>query len=164
MDHSSDYGDGDPTPIYKVIYHSQIAVSGGHERITEHVRQILTWSRKWNPAHGITGALMLNDENFSQVLEGPKHAVKSLFGHIVCDSRHKNVELLQCDTFKKRDFSNWSMAFAGSSTESDISLASHPRFQDPDLCEGANGVMSLLRWLLHEKRITIAIRGGLDHD
>ena len=164
MLHSFDSGGNSDAPIYKVIYHSQIAVAGGHDRVIEHVKQILAWSRKWNPDHGITGALMLNEENFSQVIEGPKHAVKALFGHIVCDPRHKNVELLQCDTFKERDFTNWSMAFAGSSTEEDIALASDPRYRNPDLCDKANSVTSLLRWLLHERRITVAIRGGLDRE
>ena len=159
--YSADHGDDPSLPIYKIIYHSQIAIRGGHDRITDHVKQILAWSRQWNPAHGITGALMLNEDNFSQVLEGPRHAVKSLFGHIVCDSRHKNVELLQCDTFKERDFDSWSMAFAGSGTEADITLA---RSTDPRLRPEAHNVISLLRWLLREKRITVAIRGGMAED
>ncbi len=103
---------------------------------------------------------MLNDDNFSQVIEGPRHAVKSLFGHIVCDTRHKNVELLQADFFKERDFSSWSMAFAGSAVEPDIFLTSKPQLRNGDSLEKAESVMSLLRWLLDEKRITVAIRGG----
>ncbi len=148
-----------PTPLtYKIIYHSQIAIEGGHDRVIEHVRGILDWSRVWNPKHGITGALMLNDRNFSQVLEGPASAVRSLFGHIACDRRHKNVELLQADYFKQRDFDNWSMAFAGSATEPDIKLASSMATRDEALGDGANGVINLLRWLLSEERITVAIR------
>ena len=149
-----------PAPLltYKIIYHSQIALEGGHDRIMEHVRGILDWSRMWNPKHGITGALMLNDRNFSQVLEGPASAVRSLFGHIVCDRRHKNVELLQADYFKHRDFENWSMAFAGSASEPDIKLVSGMPTRDAALGDGANGVVNLLRWLLSEERITVAIR------
>ncbi len=147
-----------PPPIYKVIYHSNISIEGGHDTVMDQVKDILSWSRSWNSKHGITGALMLNNNNFSQVLEGPSHAVKSLFGHIVCDRRHRNVELLQCDFFKERDFSNWTMAFAGSPGEADIKMASTLRSSDDTLGEGASGVVNLLRWLLDERRVTVAIR------
>ena len=123
-----------------------------------HVKDILSWSRSWNPKHGITGALMLNNNNFSQVIEGPSHAVKALFGHIVCDRRHKHVELLQADWFKERDFGDWTMAFAGSPGEADIKLASTHKSRDEALGEGAGGVINLLRWLLDEQRVTVSIR------
>ena len=158
MAHSFELNTPTPPRIYKVIYHSNIAVEGGADTVMEHVKDILTWSRSWNGKHGITGALMLNNNNFSQVLEGPSHAVKALFGHIVCDRRHRNVELLQSDYFKERDFSNWTMAFAGSPGEADIKMASTQKSTDDSLGEGASGVINLLRWLLDEQRVTVAIR------
>ena len=147
-----------PLTIYTVIYHSQITMDGGHDAVMEHVRGILSWSRIWNPKHGITGALMLNDCNFSQVIEGPASAVKSLFGHIVCDKRHRNIELLQAGYSKDRNFGAWSMAFAGSATEPDIKLVSGVKSRDLTVGEGAAGVIDLLRWLLSEERVTTAIR------
>ncbi len=151
-------GDTRPAQIYKIIYHSNIAIDGGPDTIMSHVKDILEWSRSWNSEHGITGALMLNNDNFSQVLEGPAHAVKSLFGHIVCDRRHRNVELLQADYFKERDFGSWTMAFAGSPGEADIKMASTHKPRDVTLGEGASSVINLLRWLLDEQRVTVAIR------
>ena len=147
-----------PLTIYTVIYHSQIAMDGGHEKIIEHVREILAWSRVWNPKHGITGALMLNDHNFSQVIEGPASAVRSLFGHIVCDKRHRNIELLQADYSKDRNFGAWSMAFAGSATEPDIKLAAGARTREVSAGDGAGAVIDLLRWLLSEERVIAPIR------
>lgn len=158
MGYSADLGLKEPPQIYKIIYHSNIAIDGGHDTVMTHVKEILTCSRSWNPKHGITGALMLNGENFSQVLEGPSHAVRALFGHIVCDRRHRNVELLQADYFLERDFSSWTMAFAGSPGEADITMASTHKSRDASLGDGASGVINLLRWLLDEQRVTVAIR------
>ena len=72
--------------------------------------------------------------------------------------RHRNVELLQADYFKERDFASWTMAFAGSPGEADIKMASTHRPRDVALGDGASGVINLLRWLLDEQRVTLAIR------
>ena len=100
-------------PIYKIIYRSKITDEGGHDAVMDHIKSILGWSRDWNPKHGITGALMLDEDGFAQVIEGPPSAVKSLFGHIAVDRRHKSVEVMEADFHPERDFGSWSMGFVG---------------------------------------------------
>ena len=116
-----------------------------------HIKQILEWSRAWNPKHGITGALMLDEDGFAQVLEGPSHAVKSLFGHIICDQRHKEVQVMEADFHPERDFANWAMAFVGKQGEPDVKLASTAQQSQMATGTGANGVISMLRWFLQEQ-------------
>ena len=66
---------------------------------------------------GISGALLFDLRRFAQVLEGPPHTVKSLFGHIACDRRHTNVTLLDYIPVKAREFSTWSMAYVEPTSE-----------------------------------------------
>ncbi len=152
MEHRPELSIVSPGEIYKIIYCSQISFEGGHEAVAEHVRDILAFSCDWNASCGISGALMVNARNFAQVLEGPAVAVKSLFGHIICDRRHSNVELLQAGLFETRDFGDWTMAFAGYPTTKDIELASASIVHDVRLGKGANSVQHLLRWLLLEEQ------------
>ena len=146
------HGDkGGVLAIYKVIYRSKIVEAGGHDAVMEHIKQILDWSRNWNPKNGITGALILDEDGFAQVLEGPPHAVKSLFGHIVVDKRHKEVQVMEADFHRERDFGSWSMAFIGKEGEGDITLAGVPKAGRPVKEDTATGVISLLRWFLEEQ-------------
>ena len=137
-------------PVYKVIYRSKIAEDGGHDAVMAHIKQILEWSRLWNPKNGITGALMLDENGFAQVLEGPSHAVKSLFGHIICDRRHREVEVMEADYHPERDFGAWAMAFVGGPGEDDIKLTATAN-QRREAGSGAKGVITMLRWFLQEQ-------------
>ena len=144
MHNTSNAGEDGGPAIFKIIYHSNIIVQGGADSILTNVRDILKWSRSWNRKHGITGALVLSDNNFAQVLEGPSHSVKALYGHIACDRRHKNVQLLMHDFFPKRDFPNWSMAYIASDNGPIVNLATDPRSSSPDLTARADRVLHFL--------------------
>ena len=137
--------------IFKVIYRSRIAEEGGHDAVMAHIQQILDWSRAWNPKNGITGALMLDEDGFAQVLEGPSHAVKSLFGHIVCDRRHKDVEVMEADLHQERDFGSWSMAFVGKQGEADIKLTETAKQSRAAGGDGAKNIIAMLKWFLQEQ-------------
>ena len=137
--------------IYKVIYRSKLTEEGGHDQVMENIKRILEWSRSWNPKHGITGALMLDEDGFAQVLEGPSHSVKSLFGHIVCDRRHKDVQVMEADFHPERDFANWSMAFVGKQGEADVKLAATPQQSQAATGGGGKAVIEMLRWFLQEQ-------------
>ena len=141
---------GQPS-IFKIIYRSKVTEEGGHDQVMSHIKQILEWSRSWNVKHGITGALMLDEDGFAQVLEGPSHSVKALFGHIVCDRRHKEVQVMEADYHHDRDFGNWSMAFVGREGEPDIKLAETIPQSYAAIGGGASGVISMLKWFLQEQ-------------
>lgn len=62
-----------------------------------------------NQKAGITGVLLLSGDHFLQVLEGPVKFVNQLYGKIVSDERHRNVELISYESASTTFFHDWSM-------------------------------------------------------
>ena len=73
------------------------------------VESIMERSNKYNPAAGVTGILCYSGRTFTQVLEGSRKEVSKLFGNIVSDARHVDVELLLYEEIAERRFSSWTM-------------------------------------------------------
>lgn len=70
---------------------------------------ILTQSRRNNPAQGITGMLCVSNNVFIQVLEGGRDEVCNLYNSIVRDPRHEHVRLLSYEEITERRFGAWTM-------------------------------------------------------
>ena len=70
---------------------------------------ILSQSRHYNPASGITGILCYGGGIFLQAIEGGRSAVSELYGHIQKDTRHKDVVLLDFEEISERRFGGWTM-------------------------------------------------------
>jgi hypothetical protein len=62
-----------------------------------------------NTEKGITGLLVLTGNIFLQVLEGSSRDVTALFGKIIGDKRHHDVELVTFQRIGARCFDEWSM-------------------------------------------------------
>ncbi|MEY4268109.1 MAG: hypothetical protein RIS90_2644 [Pseudomonadota bacterium] len=107
---------------------------------------ILTTARAHNSANGITGALCQGQGLFLQVLEGERSAVNRLYGRIILDRRHQDVELLQLQEITERCFGQWSMAHVDLSSLDPMVQLKHPEF-DPYSASGAFA-MTLLQELL----------------
>jgi Sensors of blue-light using FAD len=60
------------------------------------VNDIVALSRRANPAHGITGALLFDGEYFGQLLEGSEADVAALMHRIESDPRHRAITPLLC--------------------------------------------------------------------
>jgi hypothetical protein len=89
------------------MYRSRDRVSPEDRR--EEFADIFTQARSDNQKRHITGALLLSEEWFVQVLEGDEAAVRSLYADIERDPRHTDVELLSADLVSERLFARWSM-------------------------------------------------------
>lgn len=72
---------------------------------------ILASARRYNPEHGITGALFCDGSNYLQVLEGEAAVVDALFLRINDDPRHDDVMLLVRERITQRIFGDWAMGF-----------------------------------------------------
>ena len=107
---------------------------------------ILATARAHNSANGITGALCQGQGLFLQVLEGERGAVNRLYGRIMQDRRHQDVELLQLEEITERRFGQWSMAHVDLSSLDPMVQLKHPEF-DPYSASGAFA-MTLLEELL----------------
>lgn len=80
------------------------------EGIRWEMEAILESSRKNNENNSLTGALLLTNGHFAQVLEGPQKALRERFDIISVDSRHTNIVTLRYGPVAERRFSNWEMA------------------------------------------------------
>lgn len=101
------------TKLHRLLYCSRNTIPGAIEAVAAEVRGILAISRVNNARDGVTGGLLFSKGCFAQVLEGPLDAVEATFERIQCDARHSEVIVLQTGPITKRDFPDWSMAFAG---------------------------------------------------
>jgi FAD-dependent sensor of blue light len=73
------------------------------------IEDILAQSRQHNAACGITGILCYGGGVFLQAIEGGRSAVNALYGHILRDPRHRDVELLHFEEIVERRFGGWTM-------------------------------------------------------
>lgn len=92
---------------FRLMYRSRDRVSPENRR--EEFGNIFSQARSDNQKRHITGALLLSDERFVQVLEGDESAVRSLYAAIERDPRHTDVELLSAERVPERLFARWSM-------------------------------------------------------
>ncbi len=75
----------------------------------EVIDDILSHSRKVNPAGGITGLLCHSGDIFMQVLEGGREPVSALYNRIANDPRHRDVVVLHHEEVTERRFAGWTM-------------------------------------------------------
>ena len=61
----------------------------------------------------ITGALIFENNQFGQVIEGPEDVIESLWEKIQKDDRHKNIRLIERKSIASRSFQKWTMVFQG---------------------------------------------------
>ena len=91
--------------LVRLLYASRAAAPVKPDELASILRQ----AKANNPAQGITGVLCCSDDMFLQVLEGGRTAVNRLYGRIVADPRHTDVELLGYQQIGERHFAGWSM-------------------------------------------------------
>ena len=77
----------------------------------DELKEILTVSRKNNPAVNVSGVLIYCEGNILQVLEGAKEDVYKVYDKIKLDPRHDELIILQSREISARTFEDWSMGF-----------------------------------------------------
>jgi hypothetical protein len=110
-------------PVFRLIYRSQTLVPSAQRRAQ--LGEIFATARRNNRRLGITGALMISDDSFVQVLEGDEHAVRELFAVIGDDGRHQHVTVLEEGSVADRGFGRWAMAKVAADGGADIRLMSN---------------------------------------
>jgi hypothetical protein len=71
---------------------------------------ILRKAHAWNTQNDITGMLCEGQGVYLQALEGERSSVTGLYARIHADPRHKDLELLHCESITERRYPGWSMA------------------------------------------------------
>jgi Sensors of blue-light using FAD len=92
--------------MIRLIYVSR-AVEPQTGTLTE---SILRKAHAWNRQNDITGVLCQGQGVFLQVLEGDRGKVTSLYARIHADPRHRDLELIHCESITQRRYGDWSMA------------------------------------------------------
>ena len=91
---------------------------------------ILKTALGFNKVNQITGVLCQGKGFFLQMLEGERSVVNELYGRILRDSRHKDVEMVSLHEISTRKFGAWSMALIDLSDNDPMVMLQHPEF-DP---------------------------------
>jgi Sensors of blue-light using FAD len=105
--------------IYRLIYRSHSLLGPKDDA---GLAEILKTARGNNAGLGVTGALMLYDDWFAQVLEGPQPVVEALFARIKSDARHNGVSLKEAGPAPKRLFGKWAMAVVAEHHQPDMPM------------------------------------------
>ncbi len=105
--------DGDDGSLWSWIYISQSLLSAGQNNAI--IAQIVESSRRNNRILDISGALMLADRTFAQVIEGPRGNIDTLRKRILADDRHRDIKTLWHGSVSERRFAGWTLAYAQSS-------------------------------------------------
>src|SRR3954449_9412214 len=109
MDETSGAPSSQPRTIFRLLYRSQSLIPDAQRRTG--LGEIFATARRNNKRQDVTGALMISDDSFVQVLEGDEATVRALFATIAEDRRHQHVTLLDAlDVEGGRVFGCWAMA------------------------------------------------------
>jgi len=119
-------------------------------------QSILESARKYNLANGITGILCFGGGLYLQAIEGGRTQIIVLYSHIVHDTRHRDVVLLDYQEISERRFGGWTMGqvnLAKLNTSIVLKYSEKPEL-DP---YSVSGIVSLA--LLEELMLTASIIG-----
>ena len=123
--------------LIRLIYVSK-AVDPQTRTLTD---SILRKAHAWNTQNDITGVLCEGQGVFLQALEGERGKVTRLYARIFADPRHKDLELIHCESITERRYGEWSMARVNLSDVDPQTKIVWPEF-DP---YSANGLLVMAR-------------------
>lgn len=125
-------------------------------KVNEETDAILDSSRQHNIANGITGILCYGGGIYLQAIEGGRHQVNELYGHILRDARHKDVVLLHYEEITERRFGGWTMGKVNLSKLNTSIVLKYSETPELDPYS-VSGIVSLA--LLEELMLTASIIG-----
>ena len=135
--------------VFRLFYRSTTTMD--RENRPAELEEIFEASRRKNTERGLSGALLVWEDTFVQVLEGAEPTVRDLYATIATDPRHEDVVLLDTESDVDRVFGRWSMAHVSDDEGADLPAArgdeasdvphATPRLQD----ERQEMVLDLMR-------------------
>ena len=141
--------------LIRLIYVSK-AVDPQTHTLTD---SVLSKVRDWNTQNGITGVLCEGQGVFLQALEGERGPVTALYARIAADPRHKDLELIHCESISERRYGKWSMARVNLSDVDPQTKIVWPEF-DPYAASG-RVVMARIDELIAQGRVLEQVHADL---
>lgn len=135
-------------PLYRLLYQSEMALSGAEEVRDTQIDLIVAASTRSNARDGLSGAMIAEKGVFIQALEGPLNALEATFERICSDLRHRHVRLVDFAAAEERVFPEWSMVRVDNQCDV-LRLCSALNIEpgDYDLSK-TNAVISMMRAVL----------------
>ena len=96
--------------LTRLVYFSHSRLDKDAPGMRRELANILAKANQKNSACGLSGALVLHDDYFAQVLEGDRRFVNETFQRICRDDRHDGIDIAEISTVAERLFPQWSMA------------------------------------------------------
>jgi hypothetical protein len=93
---------------YRLMYRSVDRIPPEDRRVA--LAALFSTARSNNKERSITGALLVADDHFVQVLEGEEVVVRAVYARIENDRRHTGVTLIESGDVPERVFARWAMA------------------------------------------------------
>ncbi|WP_181699554.1 BLUF domain-containing protein [Chthonobacter albigriseus] len=101
--------------LHRLIYYSENKIRELGLPLAKELKAIIAAGHRNNPAAGVTGALVFNDQYFVGVIEGDRRRVSSVLVRIAGDRRNANLTILQAGPIEERRFDDWYSVYAGHS-------------------------------------------------
>lgn len=94
-------------PIKTVLYVSKAAGS----RSLTHLRTLVPHARAANQRREITGVLLFDGRNYTEVLEGPTKAIDAVMAGIAMDTRHSRMRVLSDQRRPRRSYVGFPLTY-----------------------------------------------------
>lgn len=107
-------------PTFRLMYRSHNRIPAAQRKAE--LGAIFSVARSNNKKSDVTGALLISEDWFVQVLEGDETVVRALYERIRLDVRHERISLIDESLVDSRVFARWAMAKVAEDGEPDIPL------------------------------------------
>lgn len=108
------------------------------------IAEIIAVSDRNNRRDDITGALVIGDGIFLQVLEGARQDLNRTLYRIVNDPRHVNLRTIDRRAIKARAFAEWGMVGAAIKPKRDIVMSELIAFSEADPTYVVDRILAML--------------------
>lgn len=95
--------------VIRAVYMSRPSKAAFQPNFGKTVDAISRQSHANNKRLGLTGALIVHEDWFIQVLEGEREKLTPIFTKIMCDKRHDDMRVFEITTVPERMFKDWAM-------------------------------------------------------
>ena len=146
---------------FRLIYRSRSQMPAEHRRTD--LGDLFSVARSNNKKLGVTGALLIYENWFCQILEGEEAKVRDLFGTIEKDPRHDRITVVHAGESDHPVFGRWAMARVSEDGHPDIPLIAHQDGISPAARRGTTPEQEMLLDMMRDGTRAAAENEAAEH-